>query len=348
MPRLSAAQLASLVGGTLVGDATREVCAVAPLESAMPDCVSFLANAKYVTLLAETQAGIVLVAPGVRRQHGDVIEAADPYAAFVTALEYFYPEERPVPGVHPSAVVASDAKIGKSVTIGACCVIEHGAEIGDESILVAQVFVGANAKIGTSCFFHPHTTIRHHVQIGDRVILHSGTVIGSDGFGFAFDHGKYRKIPQTGIVVIEDNVEIGANTTIDRATMGETRIGEGTKIDNLVQIAHNVRIGKHCVIVAQAGISGSTVFGDYCRVGGQAGFVGHIKIGDGAAFGAKSGVSQDVKAGEVLSGSPARPHSLWKRIEASLPRLPELLRRVKRIEERLEILPEVKEDERGR
>lgn len=348
MPRLFAAQLATLVGGTLIGDATREICAVATLESATPDCVSFLANAKYVTLLDETQAGIVLVAPGVRRQQGDVIEAVDPYAAFVTALEHFYPEERPVPGIHPSAVIAADAKIGKNVTIGACCVIEHGAEIGDESILAAQVFVGSNATIGSSCFFHPQTTIRHNVQIGDRVILHSGTVIGSDGFGFAFDQGKYRKIPQTGIVVIESDVEVGANTTIDRATLGETRIGEGTKIDNLVQIAHNVRIGKHCVIVAQAGISGSTVFGDYCRVGGQAAFVGHIKIGDGASFGARSGVSQDVKAGAVLSGSPARSHSAWKRIEASLTRLPELLRRVKRIEERLEIQPEVKEDERGR
>lgn len=348
MPRLSAAQLATLVGGNLIGDATREICAVAPLESATSDCVSFLANARYVSLLEETRAGVVLVAMGVRREQGDVIETADPYAAFVTALEHFHPEERPVPGIHPTAVIASDVRIGKNVTIGACCVVEHGAAVGDDTILEAHVFVGAEASIGNFCHLHPHTTIRHHVRVGDRVIVHSGTVIGSDGFGFAFDQGHYRKIPQTGIVVIESDVEIGANTTIDRATMGETRIGEGTKIDNLVQIAHNVRIGKHCVIVAQAGISGSTVLGDYCRVGGQAGFVGHIKIGDGAAFGAQSGVSQDVKAGDVLSGSPARPHSMWKRIEVSLPRLPELLRRVKRIEEKLNMQPTVKEDERGR
>lgn len=348
MPRISAAQLANLVGGTLIGDATREICAVAPLESAAADCVSFLANARYVSLLDETSAGVVLVAKGVRRKLGDVIETQDPYTAFVTALEIFYPEERLAPGVHSSAMIAPDAMIGRNVTIGPCCVVEHGVTVGDDTILEAQVFVGAEASIGSSCHLHPHTTIRHHVQVGDRVIVHAGTVIGSDGFGFAFDQGHYRKIPQTGIVVIESDVEIGANTTIDRATMGETRIGEGTKIDNLVQIAHNVRIGKHCVIVAQAGISGSTIFGDYCRVGGQAGFVGHIKIGDGAAFGAQSGVSQDVKAGDVLSGSPARPHSLWKRIEASLPRLPELLRRVKRIEEKLDMQSVVKEDERGR
>lgn len=214
-------------------------------------------------------------------------------------------------------------------------------------MLFASVFVGESAEIGANCIIHPNATIRRAVRIGDRVTLHSGTVIGADGFGFAFDRGQYRKIPQIGTVVIEDDVEIGANSTIDRATMGETRIGSGTKIDNLVQIAHNVRIGKHCVIAAQTGISGSTVLGDYCRVGGQVGFVGHLKIGDGAAFGAQSGVSHDVGKGEIMSGSPARQHNIWKRIEAALPRLPELLRRVRRIEEKLDLREDKKETERA-
>lgn len=348
MSVVTAEQLAELVGGQLTGNPRREIVAVAPLDGADASCASFLANVKYVAQLETTQAGVVFVGRGVRRQGGDVIEVDDPYAAFVTALEHFHPTRRPSPGIHSSAVVAANAEIGQGVTIGANCVVESGARIGDRTVLEAQVFVGEGAIVGDDCHLHPNTTIRHHVELGHRVIVHAGTVIGADGFGFAFDSGHYRKIPQVGIVVIEDDVEIGANTTIDRATMGETRIGEGTKVDNLVQIAHNVRIGKHCVIVAQAGISGSTVFGNYCRVGGQAGFIGHIKIGDGAAFGAQSGVSQDVKAGDILSGSPARPHSLWKRIEVSLPRLPDLLRRVKRIEERLEMTPEEKESEHGR
>ncbi|MBK6766861.1 MAG: UDP-3-O-(3-hydroxymyristoyl)glucosamine N-acyltransferase [bacterium] len=348
MPGVTAAQLAELVGGQLIGDARREIVAVAPLEGAEANCVSFLANVKYVSLLTSSGAGVVFVGKGVARSNGDVIEVNDPYAAFVTALEYFHPERRPAPGVHPHAAVAADVELGDGVTVGPGCVIESGARIGNRTVLEALVFVGARAVVGDDCYIHPNTTLRHRVELGHRVIVHAGTVIGSDGFGFAFDSGHYRKIPQVGTVVIENDVEIGANTTIDRATMGETRIGEGTKIDNLVQIAHNVRIGKHCVIVAQAGISGSTILGNYCRVGGQAGFVGHIKIGDGASFGAQSGVSQDVKAGDVLSGSPARPHSLWKRIEVSLPRLPDLLRRVKRIEERLAMTSEAKESEHGR
>lgn len=348
MPVVTAAQLAELVGGRLIGDPQREIIAVAPLDAATSNCVSFLSNVKYIALLDTTDAGIVFVGRGVTRSNGDAIEVDDPYTAFVSALEHFHPSRRPPHGVHPSAVVAADAVLGEGVTIGANCVIESGARIGDRSVLEALVYVGEGAVVGDDCYLHPNTTLRHHVELGHRVIIHSGTVVGADGFGFAFDRGSYRKIPQVGIVVIEDDVEIGANTTIDRATMGETRIGEGTKVDNLVQIAHNVRIGKHCVIVAQAGISGSTVFGNYCRVGGQAGFVGHLKIGDGAAFGAQSGISHDVKSGEVLSGSPARAHGLWKRIEVSLPRLPDLLRRVKKIEQRLQMTSEEKESEHGR
>ncbi|MBK6910100.1 MAG: UDP-3-O-(3-hydroxymyristoyl)glucosamine N-acyltransferase [bacterium] len=344
MPTISAEQLAVLVGGRLTGDGARELRAIAPLESATETCVSFLSNARYAQQLNQTGAGVVLVARGTVREGGDYIETTDPYGAFVTVLEFFHPSSGQAAGVHPSAVIAASARVGKNVSIGPQCVIENDAVIGDGAVLLAQVYVGSGAEIGEGTYLHSHVSVCHGCRLGRRVIIHCGTVIGSDGFGFAPDQGRFRKIPQVGIVVIEDDVEIGANTTVDRATMGETRIGQGTKIDNLVQIAHNVKIGKHCVIAAQAGISGSTQMGDYCRVGGQAGFIGHIKIGDGAAFGAQSGIAGDVGNGEILSGSPGRPHGLWKRIEAAIPRLPELLRRVRRIEEHLGISQSSKEE----
>lgn len=344
MPSITAGELAKLVGGTLSGNDMRVLSSVLPLESATEDSVSFLANVRYHTLLEQTNAGVVFVSNGISRASGDYITTKDPYTAFVIALEFFSAQPKRAVGVHPSAVIDPTARIGEGVSIGPNCIVESGSSVGDRSVLIGNTFVGKNVSVGSDCVLHAQVSVRFGSVLGNRVIVHCGTVIGSDGFGFAPDQGKFRKIPQIGIVVIEDDVEIGANTTIDRATMGETRIGEGTKIDNLVQIAHNVRIGKHCVVAAQAGISGSTQFGDYCRVGGQAGFVGHIKIGDGAAFGAQSGVSSDVAPGETMSGSPARPHSLWKRMEAALPRLPELLRRVRRIEEHLGLQQSVKEE----
>ncbi len=344
MPSITAAKLAELVGGKLVGDGQRVLTSIAPLDTADTTSVSFLANVRYIPLLEGSAAGVVFLTLGMKRESGDYIETSDSYSAFVTALEYFNPLDEHLPGIHPSAVIASDVTLGADVSIGPNCIIENGCTVGDRSILEGNVFLGWNSTVGARCHIHPNVSIRYGTVIGDNVNIHCGTVIGSDGFGFAPERGKFRKIPQIGIVVIENDVEIGANTTIDRATMGETRIGEGTKIDNLVQIAHNVKIGMHCVIAAQAGISGSTQFGDYCRIGGQAGFVGHIKIGDGAAFGAQSGISADVAPGEILSGSPARPHNLWKRIEAALTRLPELLRRVRRIEEHLGLQQSVKEE----
>ncbi|NUO18079.1 UDP-3-O-(3-hydroxymyristoyl)glucosamine N-acyltransferase [bacterium] len=337
MTSITAGQLTKLVNGKLFGDGDRELIGVAPLETADRSEVSFLANAKYARLLEETQAGVVLVAQGIRRSTGDCIETLDPYAAFVMALEFFNPAPVFGTGIHPTAIISEEAAIDEDVYVGPGCIIESSARIGKGSRLIAMNYIGQNARIGAGSILHPGVHVRHDCEVGERVTIHCGTIVGSDGFGFAMESGRFRKIPQVGIVVIESDVEIGANSTIDRATMGETRIGEGTKIDNLVQIAHNVRIGKHCVIAAQAGISGSTQIGDYCRIGGQAGFVGHIRIGDGSAFGAQSGVATDVAAGEILSGSPARPHNLWKRMEAALPRLPELLRRVRRIEERLGI-----------
>lgn len=348
MLSITAKKLAELVHGELVGDGQRVLTSVAPLDSATPDCISFLSNVRYIPQLEQSVAGVVFVGEDVRRTSGDYISTSDPYSAFVTALEYFNPVSIANPGVHVTAVIAEDAQIGVGASVGPHCIIESGVSIGAYAVLCGNVFVGRNSMIGERSFIHPQVCICSGSKIGNRVVIQSGAIVGSDGFGFAPEQGKFRKIPQVGIVVIENDVEIGANTTIDRATMGETRIGEGSKIDNLVQIAHNVKIGKHCVIAAQTGISGSTQFGDYCRVGGQSGFVGHIKIGDGVSFAAKSGVSGDVAAGEIISGSPSRPHGLWKRIEASLTRLPELLRRVRRIEEHLDLRPSLKENQRDR
>ena len=321
---------------------------VAPLDLAVQESASFLSNARYFRQLESTAAGVVFVTVGTVRSGGDYIEVADSYTAFVKALEYFNPPAKFEAGIHPSATVANDAVVGKDVYVGPNCVIESQSHIGDGTVLEGNVFVGRKCSIGSGCHLHPQVAIRHECKLGNRVTLHCGVIVGSDGFGFAPEDGTYKKIPQIGNVVIEDDVEIGANTTIDRATMGETRIGQGSKIDNLVQIAHNVKIGRHCVVAAQAGVSGSTQLGDYCRVGGQAGFVGHIKIGNGAAFGAQSGISSDVKDGEILSGSPARPHGLWKRMEVALPRLPELLRRVKRLEEHLGINNPAREEKSER
>ncbi|MCB1061080.1 MAG: UDP-3-O-(3-hydroxymyristoyl)glucosamine N-acyltransferase [Calditrichaeota bacterium] len=348
MPTISAADLAKLVGGKLVGDGTRVLSSVAPLDLAVQESASFLSNARYFRQLESTAAGVVFVTVGTVRSGGDYIEVADSYTAFVKALEYFNPPAKFEAGIHPSATVANDAVVGKDVYVGPNCVIESQSHIGDGTVLEGNVFVGRKCSIGSGCHLHPQVAIRHECKLGNRVTLHCGVIVGSDGFGFAPEDGTYKKIPQIGNVVIEDDVEIGANTTIDRATMGETRIGQGSKIDNLVQIAHNVKIGRHCVVAAQAGVSGSTQLGDYCRVGGQAGFVGHIKIGNGAAFGAQSGISSDVKDGEILSGSPARPHGLWKRMEVALPRLPELLRRVKRLEEHLGINNPAREEKSER
>jgi UDP-3-O-[3-hydroxymyristoyl] glucosamine N-acyltransferase len=247
-------------------------------------------------------------------------------------------KKKPEPGTHPSAIVAPDAFIAADASIGPYVVIESGASIGARTVLGAGCYVGAGARLGEEVLLYPRVTVREECVLGDRVIVHSGTVIGSDGFGFVRDGDVYRKLPQIGTVEIGDDVEIGANVTIDRATTGATRVGAGSKIDNLVQIAHNVQIGKSCIIVAQVGISGSTVLGDHVVLAGQVGVVGHIEIGDGATVGAQSGVSKSVKAGERMFGTPAMPLRQAKRIEASIRNLPELIQTVRALKRRVEEL----------
>jgi len=263
----------------------------------------------------------------------------NPYLAFQKAVKLMRPElYRPLPGVHPTAVVSPAAQLGEDASVGAHCVVEAGARIGARTVLMAGCYLGAQATVGDDSLLYPRVTIREECVIGSRCILHPGVVVGADGFGFAFDAGSYHKVPQVGNVVIGDDVEIGANTTIDRATTDSTRIGDGTKIDNLVQIGHNVVTGRHCIIVAQVGISGSTRLEDYVVLGGQAGVAGHVTLGRGAQIGGQSGVSKSVPPGAKIFGTPAVALALYKRLNAYLKRLPDLFDRTRTLEERVQKL----------
>jgi UDP-3-O-[3-hydroxymyristoyl] glucosamine N-acyltransferase len=337
--RMTVSQLAALVKGKVTGDPERLIEGLGKIESAGSNEVTFLANPRYARYLSESKAGAILVPVGTRATGVTVIEVEDPYLAFVSLLESFSSEETWVTGVHPTAIIETEVTLADGVSIGAFCFVARGTRIGARTTIFPHVVIGPESRIGEDCKIYPHSTLRERVQIGNRVIIQPGVVIGADGFGFAPDTGEYRKIPQVGTVVIDDDVEIGANTTIDRATLGETRIGAGTKLDNLVQVAHNVVIGENCVIAAQTGISGSTRIGRGVRIAGQVGFVGHITIGDNCQVGAQSGVGHNMPSDTVFSGTPARPHNLWLRIEACITRLPDLFRRVRLLESRLKEKP---------
>lgn len=331
--------LAAAVGGTVVGDGSTEITGVAGIREARPGELTFLANPRYEPYLETTHASAVIVAEDHRGLGKPLILNPHPYLAFLKAVRFFQGDEpRPEPGIHPSAIVAADASVDATASVGPHVVIESGARVGPLAWIGPGCYVGAGASIGPETRLHPNVTVREECVLGARVIVHSGAVIGSDGFGFVRDGDVYHKLPQVGNVVVEDDVELGACVTIDRATMGTTRIGQGSKIDNLVQIAHNVQIGRNCIIVAQVGISGSTSIGENVVLAGQVGIVGHIEIGAGAQVGAKSGVSKSVKPGERIFGYPALPVGQAMRIEASLRRLPELIQTVRTLRRRVEEL----------
>jgi UDP-3-O-[3-hydroxymyristoyl] glucosamine N-acyltransferase len=335
MPTVS--ELAALVGGEVFsgsGDAVIE--GPAALESAGPGEISFFAHPRYAADLRTTRAAAVLVPRDFAGETpAACVRVDDPSAAFTRITREFLREPAPPPaGVHPSAVVHSGAQIAPDASIGEQAVVMPGAVIGPRSVVMAGGYIGAGARIGAACLLHPHAVVGHGCLLGDRVILHSGAVVGSDGFGYDTQDGRHTKIAQSGIVVVEDDVEIGANTTIDRARFGRTVIGEGTKIDNLVMIAHNVVIGKHCIVCAQVGIAGSARIGNHVILAGQAGLVGHIRIGDGAIVGAQTGVSNDIEPGARVVGSPPRPIGDWKRSIIRVDKLAELYDRVKKLEQR--------------
>jgi UDP-3-O-[3-hydroxymyristoyl] glucosamine N-acyltransferase len=339
-------ELAAELGGEVVGDGSIVIRGVAGIREAMPGDLTFLANSRYDAHLNETAASAVICSREKREAGLPLLVVENPYLAFQRAVRIFRPDHyRPTPGIHPTAVLAADVVLGQDVAIGAHCVVESGARIGDRVVLMSGCYLGHGVAVGDESYLYPRVVVREECVIGARCILHPGAVVGSDGFGFALDGGRYHKVPQVGNVVVGDDVEIGANTTIDRATTHSTRIGEGSKIDNLVQIGHNVVVGRHCIVVAQVGVSGSTELEDYVTLGGQAGLVGHIKIGKGAMVGAQSGVTKSVPTETVVTGYPATQHTLWKRLQALIHRLPDLFQRTRDLEDRVSGLERQRERE---
>ena len=333
MPTVS--ELAALVGGEVFsGSGDTVIKGPAALDAARPGEISFYSHPRYAADLKKTTASAVLVPRDFAGETSAACVRVDnPSGAFARITAEFVREPAlPPPGIHPSAVVDPGAQIAPDASVGAGAVVMREAVIGARTAVMAGCYIGEKARIGSDCFLHPHAVVRHDCVLGDRVILHPGAVVGSDGFGYDTRDGKHHKIPQSGIVAVGDDVEIGANTTIDRARFGRTVIGEGTKIDNLVMIAHNVVIGRHCIVCAQVGIAGSARIGDYVILAGQAGIVGHIKIGDGSIIGAQTGVSNDVEPGARVVGSPPRPVGQWKRSIVRVDKLGELYERVKALE----------------
>ncbi len=330
--------LAEQIGCRLEGDGGVEVVGVRALDEAGPADLTFVTDAKHAAQLPASRAAAVILPESAPAADRPTLRTPNPYLALARALAAFHPAERVAPGIHATAVVGADARVDAGAFVGPLCVISPGAEIGAGSVLDAQVFVGAEVRIGRDCRIFPQVTLRERTELGNRVTVHAGAVIGADGFGYAREGARYVKIPQVGRVVLEDDVEIGANVTIDRATLGATRIGRGTKIDNLVQIAHNVRVGEDTVIVAQVGVSGSSQIGSRVTLAGQVGVVDHVRIGDDAVVGAQAGVTKEVPPGAIVLGSPAVPHLEFKRQLAATARLPLLGKALRALEDRLRAL----------
>lgn len=334
-------EIAECIGGEIVGDDGIVIKGVAGIKEAVEGDLTFLANPKYFPLLEKTRASAVITSRDVGESKKTIIRTDNPSLAFSQVLTLISPKGIAQPkGIHPSAIVGKQVTLGKNVSLGPYVVVEDGALIGDNTVVYAGTFIGAHTKIGSDTLIYPHVSIREHITIGSRVIIHSGTVIGSDGFGFVTIKGEHFKIPQIGTVEIGDDVEIGANVTIDRARFDKTIIAKGTKIDNLVQIAHNVSIGENSIIVSQVGIAGSTVIGKNVTLAGQSGVVGHISIGDNAIVMAGSGVSKPVAENETVFGYPARRADAAKKAHAALYNLPRLYKTITELKIRIETLEE--------
>jgi len=333
LPKYSLGEIAKKINGRVKGDPSVVISGVAGLEEAKEGDISFLANPKYLSCLFTTKATAIIIGQknGAVPEEKNYLVVENPYLTFLRTVELFHPAERTfTPGVHPLSAVDPSVTLGERVYIGPFVVVGADASIGDDVVLQARSYVGANSKIGQGTRLMPGAIVLDNVTVGKRCLLQSGCVLGGDGFGFVCDKkGQQRKIPQVSGLVIGDDVEVGANTTIDRGTLAPTRIGNGVKFDNLVHIAHNVEIGDNTLVVAQVGVSGSTKIGSSVILAGQAGLGGHITVGDGAKIGAQAGVTKSVPAGVEASGYPARPHIEALRVQASLSRLPQLLRQIK-------------------
>jgi UDP-3-O-[3-hydroxymyristoyl] glucosamine N-acyltransferase len=329
-------ELAERLGCRLEGDGTIEIQAVAGIQDAGPGTVTFLANPKYEKTLAHTKASAVILSERAPAAPCAMLRTQEPYLAFARAVGLFSASHRPAPGVHALAAVAEDATLGRDVSIGPFVVVGEGARLGDRTIVFPNVTIGPGTSIGADCVVHSNVAIRERVTIGDRVVLQNGVVIGGDGYGFVRRaDGTHEKIPQVATVVIEDDVELGANTTVDRPAVGETRIKAGTKIDNLVQVAHGVTVGRNVLMAAQVGIAGSTEIGDDVVFGGQVGVGGHLSIGRGAIAVGQSGVTNSLDPGAFVAGYPAIDNREWRKASVVFRRLPELKRRVEALEAKL-------------
>jgi UDP-3-O-[3-hydroxymyristoyl] glucosamine N-acyltransferase len=339
-------ELADLIGGEIAGDDAVVIKGAAGIEEAREGDVTVLSDARYEKFLATTGASAVIRPKGVECAHPSIV-SEKPQLAWIKILGIFahFTDAETSPGAHPTALVDPTAAIGERVSIGPFCWIGREARIGAGTRVLPGSFVGDRVTLGRDCLIYPNVTIRESSEIGDRVILHPGVVIGADGFGFAWDGERHVKIPQIGRVVIEDDVEIGANSAVDRATTVVTRVCRGSKIDNLVQVGHNCVVGRNSILSGQTGLAGSTVLGQGVIVGGQTGFMGHITVGDGVVIAAQTGVTKSVPPGVTLSGFPAREHGLARRIYACMTRLPELFQRVKALEGALAARNKEKKDD---
>ena len=350
---MTVGEIARLLDAQILGDPAIVITGVAGLDATAPGSISFIEDEKLLSTALSSSAAAIIAPDSMLstlqseevlpRRRGDkgrkpLVLIRNPRLAFAKVMEFMQPVSMPEKGVHPTAIIEPDAHIGVGVTIREHCYVGHHAHIGDGAVLYPHVVVGDGAQIGDATVLFPSVVLNHHVHIGKRVRIHSGSVIGGDGFGYVSDGKTHHKVPQVGTVIIEDDVEIGANVCIDRATMGATRVGEGTKIDNLVQIAHNVQIGRNCILCGQVGLSGSVVVEDDVVMAGQAGLRDHVKIGKGAILGAKAGIMGDVAAGEFVLGAPAVPQRDYMRTEAASRKLPEMARQLRRLEKIVEEL----------
>ena len=337
----SAKQIAEYIQGVIIGDEEATVHTFAKIEEGIPGALSFLSNPKYTHYIYDTKSSIVLVNKDFQPERdiqATLIKVDNAYESLAKLMTLYEMSKPKKSGIDPLASVAASAKIGKNVYIGAFACIEEGAEIGDNAYIHPHVTVGCNAKLGENTILYPQVTIYHDCRVGNQCIIHAGAVIGADGFGFAPSAEGYEKIPQIGIAIIEDNVEIGANTCIDRSTMGATIVHKGVKLDNLIQVAHNVEVGSHTVMASQVGIAGSTKIGEWCMFGGQVGVAGHIQIGDHVNVGAQSGIPGNTKSGSSLMGYPAIEPKQFARSSAVFKKLPDMYSELGRLQREIEEL----------
>lgn len=344
---LSTAQIAERLGGELIGDGDVMISGIAPAESARAGDLTFAEKESYFTAAEQSQAGAILVSgpllsgtPITRPSKKPLIRVANARVSMARLLPLFFPPESHGPGIHASAVIDASAQIDPTAHVGPNCVVGRGVRVGARSVLMAGNYVGRDCRIGDDVCLYPNVLVYPRSEIGNRVVIHGSTVIGSDGYGYVFDEGIHRKVLQLGNVIIHDDVEIGANAAIDRGALGPTVIGEGTKIDNLVHVAHNVVIGRHCLVMGQVGFAGSTRLGDYCVIASQSGIAGHLKLGRQATVGAKSGVMRDVPDGQTVLGIPAMPDRQTKRQWIGIQQLPEMSRRLRELEQQVAQLRE--------